>query len=48
MILERIRKGVHFLWNGYWEIGTDSNVRFYTQNGTTFNLCILEYTKTTD
>ena len=36
------------IWNGYWEIDTNNTVRFYTPNGTTFNLCILEYTKTTD
>lgn len=35
-------------WDGYWEIDTNNSVRFYTPNGTTFNLCILEYTKTTD
>lgn len=35
------------MWSGYWEIA-NSNVRFYTSNGTTFKLCILEYTKTTD
>lgn len=35
------------MWSGYWEIA-NSNVRFYTSNGTIFKLCILEYTKTTD
>ena len=39
--------GDNRIWSGYWEIA-NSKVRFYTPNGTTFKLCILEYTKTTD